>query len=273
MAEVTHLADLVNPEKLAPIVSYELLNNLVFTPIASVDSSLQGTPGNTITFPAYTYIGDAKDVAEGEAIPFDKIGTSTTKATVKKAAKGTEITDEAILSGYGDPIGESTKQLGQAIANKVDNDVLATAKTASQTVSFAATSDMVQSALTVFSKVGDSDDSPVIALMNPVDAAALRKAARKEGTGSELAQAALIKNTNFQVLGVQITETNKVVLGSAIFVKVNPAKPAIKLVMKRGVQVETDRDIVTKQTQMTADEHYTTFLYDPTKVVLTTPKL
>jgi len=270
--EITKLADLINPEVLAPIVSYEFKNAMRFTPIASIDNTLQGRPGDTISFPAYTYIGDAEDVAEGEAIPLDKLGTTSTSVTVKKAAKGTEITDEAALSGYGDPVGESSKQLGLAIANKLDSDVLAAAQTATQAVDFEATSDGVQAALTVFAGVGDNDDSPVVGLFNPADAAALRKSARAEGTGSDVAQNALVNGTKFEVLGVQIVESNKVDAGSAIFIKVNPASPAIKLVLKRGVQVETDRDIVHKATIMTADEHYAAYLYDPTKVVKTTPK-
>jgi Phage capsid family. len=270
--EITKLADLVNPEVLAPIVSYEFANGMRFTPLASVDNTLQGNPGDTLKFPAYKYIGDAEDVAEGAAIPLDKLGTATTSATVKKAAKGTEITDEAVLSGYGDPVGESSKQLGMAIANKVDNDILEAAKTATQTVDFSADSDGVQAALTVFSSVGDDDDSPVVALMNPVDAAKLRKSARAEGTGSDIAQNALVNGTKFEVLGVQIIESNKIEAGNAIFIKLNSAKPAIKLIMKRSVQVETDRNIITKTTVMTADEHYTAYLYDPTKVVLANPK-
>ena len=270
--EITKLADLVNPEVLAPIVSYEFANGMRFTPLASVDNTLQGNPGDTLKFPAYKYIGDAEDVAEGAAIPLDKLGTATTSATVKKAAKGTEITDEAVLSGYGDPVGESSKQLGMAIANKVDNDILAAAKTATQTVDFTADSDGVQAALTTFSSVGDDDDSPVVAVMNPADAAKLRKSARAEGTGSDVAQNALVSGTKFEVLGVQIIESNKITAGNAIYIKLNPAKPAIKLIMKRSVQVETDRNIVTKTTVMTADEHYTAYLYDPTKVVLANPK-
>lgn len=265
---LTKLADLVNPQVLAPIVSYEFKNAMRFTPLASIDNTLQGTAGNTLTFPAFTYIGDAQDVAEGAPIPLDKLGTSTTSATVKKAAKGTEITDEAVLSGYGDPVGESTKQLGLSIANKVDNDILAAALTATQSVDFAATSDMVQSALTVFATNIDDDDSPVVAVMSPADAAALRKAARNEGTGSEVSANALVNGTKFEVLGVQIIESNKVTAGQAIFIKVNATSPAIKLIMKKSASVETDRNIITKTTVLTADEHYVAYLYDPTKVVV-----
>lgn len=265
---LTKLADLVNPQVLAPIVSYEFKNAMRFTPLASIDNTLTGTAGNTLTFPAFTYIGDAQDVAEGAPIPLDKLGTSTTSATVKKAAKGTEITDEAVLSGYGDPVGESTKQLGLSIANKVDNDILAAALTATQSVDFAATSDMVQSALTTFATNSDDDDSPVVAVMSPADAAALRKTARNEGTGSEVSANALVNGTKFEVLGVQIIESNKITAGQAIFIKVNATSPAIKLIMKKSASVETDRNIITKTTVLTADEHYVAYLYDPTKVVV-----
>lgn len=265
---LTKLADLVNPQVLAPIVSYEFKNAMRFTPLASIDNTLTGTAGNTLTFPAFTYIGDAQDVAEGAPIPLDKLGTSTTSATVKKAAKGTEIIDEAVLSGYGDPVGESTKQLGLSIANKVDNDILAAALTATQSVDFVATSDMVQSALTAFATNSDDDDSPVVAVMSPADAAALRKAARNEGTGSEVSANALVNGTKFEVLGVQIIESNKVTAGQAIFIKVNATSPAIKLIMKKSASVETDRNIINKTTVLTADEHYVAYLYDPTKVVV-----
>ena len=67
-------------------------------------------------------IGDAEDVAEGVAMGTTVLTTSTTEATVKKAGKAVELTDEAILSGYGDPLGEATNQLTMSIAAKIDND-------------------------------------------------------------------------------------------------------------------------------------------------------
>lgn len=118
----TKLANLVNPEVMADMISATLPKKIKFSPIAKIDDTLAGQAGDTITVPKFAYIGDAEDVAEGVAMGTTVLTASTTTATVKKAGKAVEITDEARLSGYGDPIGEAGNQLTMSIAAKVDND-------------------------------------------------------------------------------------------------------------------------------------------------------
>jgi N4-gp56 family major capsid protein len=114
------IADLINPQVMADMISAKIPMKLVVAPFAKVDTTLAGRPGNTITVPQYAYIGDAVDIAEGIAAETVKLETSTADVTVKKAMKAVELTDEAVLSGYGNPVGETNNQLAKAIASKVD---------------------------------------------------------------------------------------------------------------------------------------------------------
>ena len=118
----TMLSNLVNPQVMADMISATLPKAIKFSPIAKIDTTLVGRPGDTITVPKFAYIGDAEDVAEGVQMGTTVLTASTTTATVKKAGKAVELTDEAVLSGYGDPVGESVGQLGMSIASKIDND-------------------------------------------------------------------------------------------------------------------------------------------------------
>ena len=251
---ITQIADLINPEVNAPIISYALEKALRFTPLAKVDTTL----------------GDAKDVAEGAAIPLDKLGTKTASVTVKKAAKGTQITDEAVLNGYGDPVGESNNQLALALANKIDDDLLAAAKTGKQKATIAATVDGLLDAINTFTD--DSDESPLVLVTSPKVVTAILRDAQKNQIGSDIGADAVIHNTKYTVEGVQLVATNKLSATEGILLKVNPTTPPLKLIMKRGVQVETDRNIINKTTVITADEHYAAYLYDDSKVVVVTFK-
>lgn len=125
MADViTTLSKLIDPEVLADMVSAKIPKKIRVTPFAKIDTKLEGQPGDTITIPSWGYIGDAQDVAEGQNVEIEAMSTSTKKATIKKAMKGVCLTDEAVLSGYGNPVGEAGNQLALSIAAKTDNDAM-----------------------------------------------------------------------------------------------------------------------------------------------------
>ncbi len=128
--QTTKIADLIDPEVMADMISAKVENKIVVTPFAKIDTTLVGVPGDTITVPQYSYIGDAVDVAEGVAAETVKLTATTTTAKVKKAMKAVELTDEAVLSGYGDPVGQTNNQIATAIASKVDNDAMDALQTA-----------------------------------------------------------------------------------------------------------------------------------------------
>lgn len=271
----TKIEQLVNPEVMADMISAKLPKMIKFTPLAYVERKLVGQPGNTVTVPKWVYSGDAKDIAEGEAIVPDQLTTAKTTMTIKKAGKGIELTDEAVLSGIGDPIGQATHQIALAIANKVDNDLVVEAKKATQYVDDAPTTgDALDKALAVFT---DEEDARYVALINPEDAIALRKDTVKEWVrGSEIGANIVVSGTFGETHGVQIVRSKKVEKGKGFLVKVSAVETdtddvakygAFVINLKRDVEIERDRDILKKTTVITGDEHYGVYLYDPTKVV------
>nr|DAL22361.1 MAG TPA_asm: major capsid protein [Caudoviricetes sp.] len=174
---MTKLANLVDPEVMADMVSATLPKKIKFTPIAHIDTTLVGQPGDTITVPKYAYIGDAEDVAEGVAMGTTVLTASTTKATVKKAGKGVEITDESVLSGYGDPLGNATDQLAKSLAAKMDNDGYAALCTA--TLVYDGTEKVIayNGIVDADAKFGDESDDALekILFIHPDQEATLRK--------------------------------------------------------------------------------------------------
>lgn len=120
----TKLANLIDPEVMAPMISAKLQSAIVATPFAKIDTTLQGQPGSTITIAKYAFIGDAEDLAEGADASESQLTATPANYTIKKAVKQVRLTDEAVLSGYGNPVGETNNQLGLSLASKVDQDVM-----------------------------------------------------------------------------------------------------------------------------------------------------
>lgn len=292
----TTLSGLINPEVMADMVTAKLDKKIVVTPFAAIDTTLEGTPGNTITVPQYNYIGDAEDLAEGVAATAAQLTASSTKVTVKKAVKMVEITDEAKLSGYGDPEGEAATQLAKSIAAKVDADAMAAITTKSAKAgdggvqltydgSAAAISyDGIVSAVDVF---GEEMNSEKVIFVNPAQVTTLRKdsnflSADKYGTGVSV----MVTGEIGMVANCHVVPTKRVAKGgtasSATYacpiIKVqgdaetDGEAPAVTVYMKRGVTVETSRDVSRKVDVYSADEHYAVALSNTSKVLLATFK-
>ncbi len=256
------MAQMLDPEVLADMIDAEVGKAIRFAPLAEVDTTLEGQPGTTLTVPKWDYIGDAEDVAEGEAIPMTQLGFKKTTMKIKKAGKGVEITDEAILSGYGDPVGQAAKQIVEAIDHKVDADVLEALSKATQTIKVQEASvDGLISALDVFN---DEDDAETVIVMNPADASALRvDAARDWLSATEVGANRVVSGVYGEILGVQIVRSRKCPKGTAYLVR----KGALRIMLKRNTMVETDRDITKAINQIVANKHYGVYLYKAEKAV------
>lgn len=270
MAETTTmLANLIDPEVMADIIEQKLVDLIKFTPLATVDTTLQGRSGDTITLPKYTYIGDAEDVAEGGAIPVSLLTQTSAKTKVKKAGRGVEITDEAVLSGYGDPLGEATKQIATAIASKVDNDCLTALSgvKAAMTVDVSATNAISSSIIAdALVKFGEDLDGEKVLFISPAQLAQIRHDPDYLKP-SEITSKAIMSGTQGEIWGCQVVVSNKIKPNGGKYTNYIVKPGALAIYLKRGVEVETARDIDHKQTKVNADEHYTTYLLDESKAI------
>lgn len=265
---MTKLANLVNPQVMADMISAELPKKIKVAPLAKIDNTLVGRPGNEITVPAYGYIGAADDVEEGAEITIAQMSTSTKKAKVKKAGKGVEITDESVLSGYGDPIGEANRQLLMSIADKIDNDCMDALKTASLTHDVSSSAIIsYEGIVDAVDKFDEEDGEGKVIFVHPKQVTQLRKDPNflsKDKYPLEV----IMKGVIGEIAGCQVVPSKRVDSSSSMYQCPIVKAGALTIYMKRGAEVESDRDIVKKTTVITADEHYTAVLSDETKVVL-----
>ena len=268
----TVLANLIDPEVMADLIEAQLPKAIKFSAIAPLDTTLVGVPGSTLTVPSYKYIGDADEVAEGAAIEYSKLEQTKRTMTIKKAAKGVEITDEAVLSGLGDPVGEGQRQVRMAIASKIDNDILATALKAPLKLTADIDLDLIDKLEATFTDAPDAiEDTNIsttgVLFVSYKDAAKLRKLAGQDWTRpTQLGDDILVKGLFGELLGWEIVRSMK--LEQNQFVAVKPG--ALKTYLKRDIFAEVGRDMDHKLTKFNADEHYGVAIYNDALLVAST---
>lgn len=291
-ATMTVLGNLINPEVMTDMISATLPKKIKFSRIAGVDTTLEGREGDTVTIPKYAYIGDAEDVAEGVALGTVSLTATTTKVTVKKAGKATEISDEAILSAHGDTVGESVNQLAMAVASKIDDDCVKALNTATLKYDGSAGAISYEGIVKAIDLLEDESDTPVskVIFVHPKQVTQLRLDADFRDL-NKYPMPVIMTGAIGSIAGAQVIVSKRVTTDESgnyvnpIVVvdtadpneattadKFATSSPALTIYLKRAVNVETDRDILKSTNVIKTDEHYVVALTNDSKVVLATFK-
>lgn len=266
---MTKLTNLINPQVLADFVDPKLCDNIVFAAAAVIDNTLEGRPGDTLTFPTFSYIGAASVVAEGSTIPVESLYATSASVKVEKLAKKIDITDESVLSGAGDPVGEIGMQLVKCVDDAVDGKFLAVlgsiGATMTHTTANASTEVAVSDLNDALELFGEDVDGIKIAYVSPQLYTKIRKTS-DWCPASEISADMLVKGAVGEIYGCQIVVTNRLKAasgtGNAYIVKPG----ALRLVLKRGSLIETDRDPGVK-TSIVITKHSAAYLYDASKAI------
>lgn len=275
---VTKLQNLINPEVMADMISAKVDKKIRLTPYAKLDTTLQGRAGDTITIAKFGFLGDAEVVGEGQEIPTRALSVSSEPHTIKKIGIGGIITDEAALSGYGNPVGELNNQMALSIAAKCDEDAMAELLKA--TTSYV--SDSVISYNAVVNAIDcfeEEENSEKVMFVHPKQVTQLRldpNFIARDKYGNQVmvdGEVGMIGNARIVASKrVQMDEDDTYYLNPIVKLE-NDAEteddsPALTVFLKRETNIEVDRQPRKRQTEITGDRIYTVALTNDTKVVI-----
>ena len=278
---VTMMNNVVNPEVMGDMIGAKIEALLKVTKYAKVDTTLQGVAGDTKTVPSWNYIGDAEDVAEGAEVDLTAMSAGTKTFTIKKAMKAVGISQEAVNSGLGNPIGQAETQLAKAIAGKVDSDVLEALLTAtavsgngSAGISYAGIVDAVG----VFN---EEDITEKVLFVNPAQVTTLRK--DENFISADKYNYNVVATGEIgMIAGVHIVPSRKIVASGDVFtcplVKLEPASPeteytedelpAVTIFLKKDIQTDAEWKPRSQTHEITTAKYYGVALTNEAKVVL-----
>ena len=275
---VTKLQNLINPEVMADMISAKVDKKIRLTPYAKLDTTLQGRAGDTITLPKFGYIGEAEVVGEGEEIPTRALSVSSVQHTIKKIGIGGIITDEAVLSGYGNPVGELNNQMALSIAAKCDDDAMAELlkATTSYVAETAISYNAVVNAIDLF---GEEENSEKVMFVHPKQVTQLRldpNFIARDKYGNQV----MIDGEIGMIGNARIVASKRVKMDEGSTYYLNPIvklendteteddAPALTVFLKRETNIETERQPRKRQTEITGDRMYVVALTNDTKVVI-----
>lgn len=264
----TKIANLFVPEVVGPEIITKLADDIKFMQFAKTRYTLKGTPGDTVTRWFYTYIGDAEEFTEGNDISYGQLTQDTKQVTIKKAGRGVELTDEAVLNAVGDIEGEAVRQIRLSIAQKIDNDCKDALDGALPQMTVgdgteAIGAGLVQDALVKF---GEDLDGTLSLLINPAQAKDIRNDANFI-PASEIKAEMMLTGALGQILGANIVVSNKVKAVGGKYNNYLVKNDPLAIEIKRDIMPERGRDIDKKFTKCNADVHYAVYLENEENVV------
>ena len=254
------MANTVYANKVLEAKAKDLLTTSVNTRnLMSVDNSLAQNVGMTKTINVYTYTGEAEELAAGVGNTASKRGSIAYKGTdytVKMVQQAFDYLDEDFMKD-NTIVDNMLKGANQVMVNKMTSDFITEAKKATLGVTFATAIgyDVIVDAI---SALNVEDESGIFIVIPNAWKAALRKDADyKSARMGEV----IYNGQVGTICGIPVIATKA--LTTEAFVM---TKEAIKLFMKKDVEVEQDRDADKRKNSVYLRTAYIVAMVDATKI-------
>lgn len=264
----TTSSSMIKPEVFSDMVQGKFKGKLVIANFAKTDTSLVGNPGEKVNFPKWGTLQDIEnDSTETTDLVPEAMSTDNVSATVKEVGKAVEITDRALLTGFGDPIGEAATQVGKVVARKIDADLVTEAVTnckASNIISNTDTSSFSDKVADAKSLWGDEAEEIAVLLVHSKMYTFLLKDSNFISQDKYPA-GVLITGAIGTLYGVPVMITDRMPckdtlnsseVTSRVATSLMLQRDSLAYITKRAPLVETGRDILGRKTIITCTAHY-----------------
>jgi len=265
----TKLTDLFDPQVVGNKIATDYGNKIVVSKFATVDTTLVGQPGSTITRSQFSYIGDAAVLGELAPDTPSKLSTQQVTKTIVKVSKQVVISDEAVESGADRPMGEAIEQIAMSIAKKDDADAITELKTTTQTATGTSLATAIVAGLKVLGE--KAMGSNVIIFANSSDYWDMVADHDNWIPASEISAKLVQNGVVGKYFSCNVVPTDSITKGSPILM----IEGALVKEMKRGYRAEMERilnqvvegDAISYANLLAATEHRVYWANDLTKIV------
>lgn len=231
----TKTTDLFIPEVVGQKIATDYGRFITVSNFATIDRTLVGRAGDTITRNQFQFIGAANVLAEGAPDTPVKLESAPVTKKIVKVSKQVEITDEAKLSGGDNPYGEGIEQIAMAIAIKDDADAITELMTTTQTATGTSLAKAIVAGMKVFGERGMK--IPAICFANSADYYDMVADYANWIPASEIAADLVQAGVVGKYMGANIVPTDTVTAKAPVMM----LKGALSKEMKRDFLAEKDR--------------------------------
>lgn len=267
--------NLIVPEVYSGLVREKIAGKVIVSQFAETDTTLVGTPGETLVFPQWKFIGIAADHTPGTKMDTTKLKQSEARATIKMvAAPGIEIEDSDNLVAWGNQMNEGVAQQAISMALKLDDDCIDALLTAPVTSALAkdgeVTFDELVEAEGLFGDDFNVDDVDAIIIHSCYKKSFINMNGfvNKDLTYVDGNNAGVQRNNCIgSFMGVPVVVTDRL-LRSGKHPIIILKKGALKIISKEAPFVETARDASLRSTKVYCSDFYAVALMKEDAVVV-----
>lgn len=250
------MANTVFANKVIEAKAKDLLTTAVNTrSLMAIDASLAAEAGMTKTINVYTYAGTAEELGVGEGNSArGTISYEGKDYTVKMVQQAFDYQDEDFMKD-GTIVDNMLKGANQVMVNKMTADFIGEVNKATLSVDAELSYDAIVDAI---AKMNVEDEAGIFVIVNPEHKAILRKDA--DYVAARMGEVVYNGQVG-TVAGIPV------IVSKAVEAPVVMTKDAIKLFMKKDVEVEQERDADTRTNSVYLRTAYICALVDATKIV------